>query len=152
MKIMHAVGLREALKSEWHPVTIQEGRYYIDGHGEKRGPMKVERAWFIDDRGWSFYADGRRMTKSDEPVHPDHLVSEWVEPDAEGPVRTVTRREIVPGTYGHVYVKGEMKNHPMGRVCLVGISSTTDTLGMTAHELRSAAMVLSQLAEALDDA
>lgn len=128
--------------AEWTSLAIQEGRYYIDGHGEKRGPMKAERAWFIDDRGWSFYADGQRMAKSGETGHPDHLVSEWVEPAADGPVRTITRREIVPGEYGGVVVE----EHVGSVVHLHMLRNTMDSL-----ELRSAAMVLSQLAEALDD-
>lgn len=144
-------------------VTVKEGRYYIDGHGQKRGPMKVERAWFIDDRGWGFYQDGQRMAKSGEPGHPDHLVREWVEPADEGPVRTVTRREIVPGVYGRVLVteadKGDAEQG-YGGVCVEWCNRNGDPHSnndrdpalMTAHELRSAAMVLSQLAEALDDA
>lgn len=132
---------KDDIVSEW--LTVEAGRYYIDGHGEKRGPMKDQYNYFVDARGWGFYANGQRMAKSDEPDHPDHLVDEWVEPDAEGPVRTVTRREIVPGEYGGVVVE----EHVGSVVHLHLLRNTLD-----AQELRSAAMILSQLAEALDDA
>ena len=141
-------------------VTVKEGHFYRDGHGEKRGPMEAEHSYFVDARGWGFYANGQRMAKSGE-YHPDHLVAEWVETDAEGPVRTVTRREIVPGVYGRVLVTEAGKGDAgYGGVCVEWCNRNgephsqnyRDPALMTAQELRSAAMVLSQLAEALDDA
>src|SRR5690606_24872348 len=61
----------------------------------------------------------------------------------EGPVRTVTRREIVPGTYDGVRV-GDVDG---GYVTILGLTQAA----WSADELRSAAMILSQLAEFADD-
>lgn len=62
----------------------------------------------------------------------------------EGPVRTVTRREIVPGVYGHVEVADKLEPDSV----IVRIGSYTP---MTADELDAAARTLQQLAEALRD-
>lgn len=69
----------------------------------------------------------------------------------ESPIRTVTRREVVDGVYGHVEV-GTVTNDPLSpRVMVfIGVRGAGGTL-LNANELRSAAMVLSQIAEALDD-
>lgn len=62
-----------------------------------------------------------------------------------GPVRTVTRREIVDGTYGPL----EVARHEGGTV-LVGLTAPDVTLvALNATELDSLAMVASQLAEVL---
>lgn len=64
----------------------------------------------------------------------------------DSPVRTVTRREIVPGTYGRIVVDGASN----GTVKLT-FKYKTIPPEFTAEELDSAAMVFSQLAEALRD-
>lgn len=138
-------------------MKIEAGKYYVDGHGEKRGPMKAERSWLTDDRGWGFLPDGQRMAKSGE-TSKDHLVSEWLEPVTEGPVRTVTRweivtrREIVPGVYGRVVVRDVIDRSRVIVQLEKDAGDDANLVIMTAHELRSAAMILSQIAEALDDA
>jgi hypothetical protein len=67
---------------------------------------------------------------------------EYLELVPEGPVRTVTRCEIVPGEYAHVVV---WKHNE------AGIMIELPENNYNANELRSAAMVLSQIAEVLDD-
>lgn len=61
---------------------------------------------------------------------------------SEGPVRTVTRREVVGGVYGDVGVSV----HPDGEIQIEMRMLTKD-----AKRVLSAAMILSQIAEALDD-
>lgn len=72
--------------------------------------------------------------------------SEWVFPVETGPVRTVTRREIVGGSYGKI----EVVPHEPG-VVLVGFTHPFDQhyISLNADELLAAAAVLTQLAEAL---
>lgn len=65
----------------------------------------------------------------------------YIKPAQEGPVRSVTRREIVPGAYGQVSVISADR----GRVEIF-IDATS-----TADQLREAAHLFNQLAEALDD-
>lgn len=61
----------------------------------------------------------------------------------EGPVRTVTRREIVPGVYGKV------------RVNECGIGGGVESIEMrptrSPEELREASHIFNQLAEALEE-
>ena len=68
---------------------------------------------------------------------------------SEGPIRTVTRREIVPGTYGVVEVNNHdtYPNWALVRVC--GVRGVHRELN--ADELREAAHTFNQLAEALED-
>lgn len=62
----------------------------------------------------------------------------------EGPVRTVTRREIVRGRYGDVRVGGVEDGTVM-----VAVNHSEPLSPMTADELDAAALTLQQLAEAL---
>lgn len=61
--------------------------------------------------------------------------------EEQSPVRTVTRKEIVPGVYGKVNVS----LYQDGRPC-VAVYFPKD-----ANELREAAHILNQIAEALED-
>lgn len=72
---------------------------------------------------------------------------------ATSPVRTVTRREIVPGTYGRIVVTGTYKE---SRVTLnwegsSSIHTAVEIVGLDAEELREAAHLFSQLAEVLEE-
>jgi len=75
----------------------------------------------------------------------------------EGPVRNVTRTEIVPGVYGRVKVGGENYNgqHTGNGVAvsftLRGDSQTVTFAAMNAAELRDAANTFTVLADALDE-
>lgn len=62
----------------------------------------------------------------------------------DGPVREVTRREIVPGVYGRVVVES-------CEDCEVAVSFTDESRWLNADELREAAHLFNQLAEALED-
>lgn len=133
----------------WAPV---EGRY---------GPMEagtgVNHGRFFAPGVFQFDRDGLRWPDNRQmwdvtggvfiPLREfervDDLVAEWVD---DGPVRTVTRQEIVPGTYGRLGV-GEA----FGGVVAVGwVGHHNATYPrLTADELDAAARVLAQLAEAL---
>ncbi len=65
----------------------------------------------------------------------------------DGPVRTVTRREIVPGVYGRVVLDGASNG-----TAKLTFNYKTVPPEFTAEELREAAHVLNQIAEALEDA
>lgn len=73
------------------------------------------------------------------------------------PVRTVTRKEIVPGVYGKVSVQGKWKDK-VG-IAIVGSpidaeSSVTVLIGhvqLSSDELRAAAETLIQIADALEN-
>lgn len=87
------------------------GKYYRTAGGEQVGPMK-KHYWSVDP----FEAEvvGSRcnhlcLYDEDGRAHMGRnydLVAEWVDEPAApaGPVRTVTRKEIVPGAYGEVVV------------------------------------------------
>lgn len=65
----------------------------------------------------------------------------------DGPIRIVTRREIVPGRYGVVEIGEQAKG-----LAPIRISNRNGELrNTTAEELREAAHVLNQIAEALAD-
>lgn len=66
----------------------------------------------------------------------------------DGPVRTVTRKEIVPGTYGQVRVLRKMEGQQRVQVEL---GSHLGYATLSADELRAAASTLIDLAEALED-
>jgi len=132
-------------------MIVQEGKYYIDGNGEKHGPMVREpRGWFyVEDKLGCWYRDGECEDSSTESsIGP--LVAEWT----DGPVRTVTRTvtEVVEGVYGILEVGkattmptqcGSDEESPVVYVSIVTAYSTS-------IELKAAAAVLLELAGALE--
>jgi hypothetical protein len=102
------------------------GVEYIHRSDGKDGPYNA--AWCVDGR---FY---------ETTTHPLDLVAEWI----DSPVRIVTRREIVPGTYGTVAVGDVTTN---GNAVAISVGSGH----YTPDELDAAARVLTQLAGALRD-
>lgn len=72
---------------------------------------------------------------------------------AQSPIRTGTRREIVPGTYGRIKVTGTYEGN---RVTMEWdrsdvITAAVPIVGLSAEELREASHIFNQLAEALED-
>lgn len=127
-------------------MRLQEGKFYRTRDGRKVGPMRsddsfrepalIEVDW--DGRGWSTTGRAIGVNHSRE----EDLVAEWT----DGPVRTVTRREVVPGVYGLVSVcEGP---HPEGKIL---VHMDRSSRGADAGELRAAAAVLLELAGALDE-
>lgn len=138
-------------------MQIEAGKFYKTRDGSKVGPAILRTR---DQDGWSVarghpwacgtgfmhYPDGTcAYTKA---PHLD-LISEWG--DTTGPVveETVTAHRIVPGVYGRLDIAPGMLKSP---TVLMGIEDGIDTqlTHWTASELRAAAAVLSQLADALE--
>lgn len=118
-------------------MKIEDGKYYKTRDGRKVGPLQAtpyypDYPWTVDDGALMYNSEGRRITE----YAGDDLIAEWT----DGPVRTVTRREVVPGPYGRVWV-GEVRGKEIG-VALNGMVSQ--------DELKAAAAVLLELAGALD--
>lgn len=71
------------------------------------------------------------------PLNPDMFSTM---PSAPSPIRTVTRKEIVPGVYGNISIAVTSNKY-------VGVHINSN---MDAAELREAAHTLNQIAEALE--
>lgn len=128
--------------------TPREGAYGRTRDGQRVGP--IERGEQYDMGGpWPFkvdreYYDCRGVAFSTFAVSwfsgggPNDLVAEWT----DSPVRIVTRREIVPGTYGLVLVHETFKPAVLTHITMNAHDPSPD-------ELDAAARVLTELAEAL---
>ena len=113
-------------------IKLEDGKYYKTRDGRKVGPMeKFDRYFKCPQENEFYYSDGvmYRAAPTD-----DDIISEWAEENS--PVREVTRRELVAGKYGIVYVDG-------GAVC-IGANN------YSSNELREAAHTLNQIAEYLE--
>lgn len=139
----------------WAPV---EGRYGRTRDGRKVGPMEAatgeNRGCFFAPGVFQFNREGQRwhparqMWGADGVVYMplgsfenvDDLVAEWIE---DGPVRTVARKEIVPGEYDHVIVE-TIKNDPYGPRVGVGIGARNQYLMLDADELDVALLLAEQ--------
>lgn len=129
-------------------MRIEAGKTYKTRDGCKAGPMRSENdgLWF---RGDVAYPNGiGRVISRDRVWRPDgvhdfairdlDLIAEW----SDGPVRTVTRKEIVPGTYGLVEIAHEAAE---------GVSVWLPRNKLwNAAELRAAAATFIELADALE--
>lgn len=108
---------------------------------------RVKRVELLNS-GMSEYFGGEPFTVKES--HPTYVVDpnggqhghQFLRP-VEGPVRTVTRREIIPGTYDGVGIK----DYSVPEWVIVEIGEQR----MTADELDRAAAVLTALAGALRD-
>lgn len=126
-------------------LDIPEGGYGKTRDGRKVGPLFHDRFLSMNEMfyrgteelpdGW--YCDG--FVIRDGKERPDDLIAEWT----DGPVRTVTRREVVPGVYDHVSVKLVHGRSDALSVCLPVATLTSD-------QLKAAAAVLLELAGALN--
>lgn len=139
-------------------MQIEAGKYYVARDGGIIGPMRTEGSFF-SFRGYHYAANGECCYKGRANEHSyssRDLIEEWAEPTATpapaGPVRMV--RQIVPGVYGRIEADklkdGQAQVRFVGRTGASFIDARSMAV-MDADELRSAAMVFSQLAEALDD-
>lgn len=120
------VGDRVTLKSDVNPYA-----------GWTHGKEYVVTRVFKDECGYN-----RIKTNIDDfGFTTNGWLAEYFEPIEAGPVRTVTRKEIVPGVYGKV----DVSLYPDGSPCV----SVSFPRG--AEQLREAAHILNQIAEALED-
>lgn len=137
-------------------MKIEEGKFYKTRDGHKVGPMlrhmsgavywKTDAVRFhnaINSYGLFWYKNGE-YDKWDN--HPLDLIEEWA--DEKGPVRTVTRKEIVPGVYGRVHI-GDW--NPCNMVEIGFAARYSDGMAtLDASELRAAAVTLIEIVDALD--
>lgn len=129
-------------------MKIEEGKFYKSRSGAKVGPLKLginRRKWpgdfWVVEGIWgpTWWEDG--VVHREGGSNDYDLVSEW---PSEGPVRDVTRKEIVTGVYGVVSVIGIPKH----------ISSCAEInltcAALSSSELRAAAATFLAIAEALE--
>lgn len=130
-------------------MKIEEGKFYRTHGGDKVGPMSrsVADSWAAPRWYGSWNNDG----KSNNHPHYD-LVAEWTdEPEATGPIRTKTVTEIVPGDYGRIRVVGVEPNKRKAVIRLMsGNGFGIHEPSLDATELRAAATLFNQLADALE--
>lgn len=132
-------------------LKIEAGKFYRTRDGQKVGPAKYQddasgqkRNWLVS--GCAYRSDG---TPYDTGGYnwPLDLVALWADEPAS-PVRTVTRREIVPGMYAGDLVE-------IDRNAVVSEDGVSLWLPRNhrwiATDLRAAAAIFTQLADALDE-
>jgi hypothetical protein len=129
-------------------MKLEAGKYYRTRDGRKtllsaNDSRDEAYPWFCDVNDWHGLDPMGRSCIGDSSVD---LVSEWI----DGPVRTVTRKEIVGGMYGVVeVVPGDWPKR-------VGIRMSNlhgpggPELHCDAAQLREAATLFDQLASALE--
>lgn len=134
-------------------MKIEAGKFYRTRDGRKVGPMErwsagwVQRGASVDNPCW--HGDGRDWSHPADPGNT--LIADWADEPAS-PVRTVTRKEILVGVYGAVavgpaapaFVNVLVGNGRLDRVSHVNYAALNES------ELRAAAMVFTQLADALN--
>ena len=115
----------------------------IDGLAHQAAEDSFMPIWRIISRAEDYQPSDDDLIA---PAHPEQAPT--------SPIRTVTRKEIVPGVYGNVSVKQGAKG-------TVGVAIVGDVhadprvyIGhcyVTASELRAAASTLTEIADALED-
>ena len=123
-------------------VKLEVGKYYKRRDGRKVGPMVSNTSEqyenthpFMCPSGYTYKVDGGYYLIADSEG-PLDIIAEWTDEPAS-PVRTVTRKEIVPGTYGKVRVTGGMYVH---------VNSMS-----TAADIRAAIATLTEIADAMEE-
>lgn len=125
-------------------MIVKDGMYCMADNGAKVGPIRRTSQKLTDP--WPFVCDyndtnterlyirtnGETQDGTGDYTTPD-LIAEW---QSDGPVRTVTRKEIVPGEYGKVTVFDD------GFVSVYSVSNPVD--------IRAAAATLVEIADALE--
>lgn len=128
-------------------MQIEAGKFYRTRDGQKVGPMiyfGIKGRFIVtvgDGAAWE--GDGRGLVDGKYDWSRD-LIAEWIDEPAS-PVRTRTVSEIVPGDYGIVHVGGND-----GKEVSVDLNGRPTCY--SAAELRAAAAVFVQLADALEAA
>lgn len=116
-------------------IKLEVGKYYLTRDWRKIGPIALGVRGDIGNsllESWWMEAGAKNKLRDSD----GDLIAEWIE-EPTSPVRTVTRKEIVPGTYGHVIV-----TEGRGVQCIRMDS---------AAELRAAIATLTQIAEVLEE-
>lgn len=127
-------------------MKIEAGKYYKTRDGRKVGPVREQNGYLTTDR-WHYAENGECCYKgiSGNEKHPEFdLISDW----QEGPIRTVTRREIVAGVYGKVFINDY---DPLENTVSLNVKEDFGCVSFNAEELREAAHILNQIAEVLEE-
>lgn len=122
-------------------VKLEVGKYYKRRDGRKVGPMVrnisgdyTETHPFSCPIGFTYKVDGGYMVENAESCY--DIIEEW----QDGPVRTVTRKEIVPGQYGFVKV-----HDPGTKYVRINLDAA-----MEYHDIRAAIATLTKIADAME--
>ncbi len=136
-------------------MRIEPGKLYRTLGGDKVGPMKPDLGeweaspWTTDGTGRLWMIDSGIRYRAGT-YEGSNLIAEW----SDGPVRTetVTRKVIVPGTYGRVRVTGTYKATNVTFEFTGGeyVTTDVDVVGLNASDFRAAAATFIELAEALE--
>jgi hypothetical protein len=120
-------------------MKIEEGKFYRTRDGRKMEPVYRDGSWTCTE-GYCWLPSGRHC--SDPDGCPFDLIAEW----NEGPVREVTRKEIVPGEYGRIKIASGRTETSVP----INILPSTRGFYLNAAELRAAAATLTEIADALE--
>lgn len=133
-------------------MKIEAGKYYKTRDGRKVGPTEVSEyntsypkaKFWVEDYGL-IQENGKFGNDEDTPEL--DLISEWQD-KAPSPIRTVTRREIVPGVYGKVFINDYDE---LANTVSLNVKDDFGCVSFNAEELRETAHILNQIAEVLED-
>jgi len=131
-------------------MELQTGKTYRDEHGNRVGPLKGRMFKWVDGKGHGPDAewgnDGKVRMRGPEGY--GDLIAEWT----DGPVHTITRREIVRGQYADVDVGEQLEIPDCNNPDLTPVRKVAVAYAgfRSSAELKAAAAVLLELAGALE--
>lgn len=132
-------------------MKIEAGKYYKTRDGRKVGPVEVTEyneaypnAKFWIDKYGLIQENGKFGNGEGSPEL--DLIAEWQ--DEPNPIRTVTRREIVAGVYGKVFINDYDE---LANTVSLNVKYDFGCVSFNAEELREAAHILNQIAEVLEE-
>lgn len=126
-------------------MKLEEGKFYKTRDGTRVGPAKRGNGWQLNYKGclFTYWYDGGYGVFDETPYD---IISEWTdEPEVatQSPIRTVTKKELVPGVYGQVWISEREDG--------LGLSSIQMKPTLDPSELRAAADIFTQIADYLED-
>ena len=140
--------LVRAEEVEKEVLKIEAGKYYKTRDGRKVGPIISDGMhWRVKDRidrdeVFDWYENGKfsRIRDSDNDI-----ISEWQ--DQPSPIREVTRRELVAGVYGKIFINNYDET---ANKVWINVKEDFGSVQFDSSELREAAHTLDQVAEFLE--
>lgn len=140
-------------------MKLEVGKFYRTRDGRKSGPVEhgycekgVYKFKAELDGLTRYYSSHGEYYPGQQTKHGCDLIAEWADepttpeapasPQPAGPVRTITRKEVVSGVYGAVTVRG-VNDAGVGLVFCAARLSTA--------ELRDAIATLSEIADAMEE-
>lgn len=144
-------------------MQLEVGKFYKTRDGRKVGPIEFrggELKCFATAEG-PFSKSGHWYTQFNEHYpefsgrssisgeHQDDLIEEWRdEPKSPIQEEVVTKRKLVPGEYGRIFVDGAY-GETINLAFITSMGKRSGIYGFTAQELEEASHILAQLAEFL---